>query len=112
MFGRPKKDWYLREWMAACGVRFPHAFLQEKLDYSDGKASNVLTGKKRYDRDIMNEIADALNIQPYELLMHPEEAMGLRKQVAAALDIARQQEAGKVTADATETPKATTKRRA
>jgi hypothetical protein len=91
MLRKPKKDWFIREWMTACGVRFPHAFLQEKLDYSDGKASNVLTGKKRYDRDIMNEVADALNIQPYELLMHPEEAMALRKQREAALAIANQQ---------------------
>lgn len=75
----PAHDWYLRDWLQALDVRFPHAWLQRECDWSDGKASNVLTGKKRYDRDIVETVATALKIQPYELLMHPEDAMALRQ---------------------------------
>ncbi len=88
MLRAPKNDWYLRAWMTALDIRFPHAWLQKELGYSDGKASNVLNGKKRYDRDLINEIADALKIQPHELLMHPSQAMALRQQLAAAMTLA------------------------
>jgi hypothetical protein len=84
----PRHDWYFKEWARTLEIRFPHAWLQKELDYSDGKASNVLTGKKRYDRDIINAVADALKIQPYELLMHPEDAMALRRLRESARQIA------------------------
>ena len=74
---KPRHDWYFREWCGALQIRFPHAWLQDKVGYSDGKASNVLTGKKRYDRDIVNEVAAAMSRQPYELLMHPDEAFAI-----------------------------------
>lgn len=84
------QDWYLKEWLTSLGVRFPQAWLVKNLDYSEGKASNVLTGKKRYDKDLVNEIAKALQIHPHELLMKPQEAFALRQQRAAALEIAAQ----------------------
>ena len=33
-------------------------------------------------------LADAMKIQPHELLMHPADAMALRQQMAAALELA------------------------
>jgi hypothetical protein len=33
--------------------------------------SDLVTGKQRYNRDVLNDVASALNITPYELLMHP-----------------------------------------
>jgi hypothetical protein len=86
----PKFDWYFRQWCDALDIKFPHAWLQRELGYSDGKASNVLTGKKRYDRDLVNEIAGAMHITPAELLMHPADAMALRRQREAAMAIAQQ----------------------
>ncbi|HEV2079416.1 MAG TPA: hypothetical protein VGR19_05915, partial [Allosphingosinicella sp.] len=34
-----------------------------------------------YYREILNPIADALHLQPYELLMHPEDAMAIRNMI-------------------------------
>ena len=46
--------------------------------YNDGQDFNSL---------ILQEAADALKCRPYELLMHPDEAYGLRRQRAAALQV-------------------------
>lgn len=78
MAKRFEPDWYLAEWVLALRIRFPHAWLQKETGWSDGKVSNVLSGKKRYDRDIINILAKALQIEPYELLMHPDLANAIR----------------------------------
>lgn len=78
MAKQPVFDWYFRDWADALEIRFPHAWLIKEVGYSDGKASNVLTGKKKYDRNIINDVAEAMKIHPYELLMHPKDAMALR----------------------------------
>lgn len=83
----PEFDWFLREWMTTLEIQYPHAWLQKELGYSDGKASNLLTGKKRYDRDILNDVSRALKIMPNELLMHPADAMALRRQRELAAEI-------------------------
>lgn len=75
---KPEFDWYLREWLDALHVRFPHAWLQKETDWSDGKVTNVLSGKKRYDKDIVNLVSDKLGILPYELLMPPQLANAIR----------------------------------
>lgn len=71
-------DWFFREWVTALSIRYPHAWLQKELGYSDGKASNVLNGTKRYDKNIINDVSAAMKIQPYELLMPPELANAIR----------------------------------
>lgn len=88
MPSQPQHDWFFRQWTQALDIRFPHAWLQREVGYSDGKASNVLNGTKRYDRDIVNEVATAMKIQPYELLMHPADAMELRQLRETAIKIA------------------------
>lgn len=75
---KPNFDWYLREWLETLRVRFPHAWLQTETGWSDGKVSNVLSGKKRYDKDIVNLVSEKLGIQPYELLMSPQLANAIR----------------------------------
>jgi hypothetical protein len=89
MAKKPRYDWYFKDWARTLDIRFPHAWLQKEVGYSDGKASNVLTGKKRYDRDIINEVAEAMKVHPFELLMHPDDAMALRRMRAAAETIAQ-----------------------
>jgi transcriptional regulator with XRE-family HTH domain len=80
-------DWYLREWLAATGTS--QADLVRLTDYPKAKMSDLVTGKQRYNRDILNDISKALNINPHELLMHPEDAMALRQLRASARAIVK-----------------------
>jgi transcriptional regulator with XRE-family HTH domain len=70
-------DWYLKEWLEATGTT--QAELVRRTDYPKAKVSDLVTGKQRYNRDILNDVASALNVHPYELLMHPSEAMAQRR---------------------------------
>jgi transcriptional regulator with XRE-family HTH domain len=78
-------DWYLKEWLAATGTS--QAELGRRTDYPKAKVSDLVLGKQRYNRDILNDIAHALNVQPYELLMHPADAMAQRRLKIAAKEI-------------------------
>ena len=73
----PRHDWYLKEWLRTLGKR--QADLARDLDMNKAKVSLTASGKQPYDRDDVNLIADYLNLRPYELLMHPDEAMTLRR---------------------------------
>lgn len=75
-------DWYLKEWLAT--LRKTQAFLVRETDYPKAKVSDLVTGKQRYNRDIIEDVAKALNIQPFELLMHPDDAMKYRRMRIAA----------------------------
>jgi plasmid maintenance system antidote protein VapI len=72
-------DWYLADWLQT--LRVSQADLVRLTDYPKAKVSDLVTGKQRYNRDILNDIARALNLQPHELLMHPEDAMALRQMI-------------------------------
>lgn len=82
MFGYPKlmqpgHDWYLKEWLATLGKK--QADIVRDLDWNKARVSLMLRGKQPYDRDSLNELAIYLHLQPHELLMHPEDAMALRR---------------------------------
>lgn len=85
-------DWYLKDWLAATGST--QADLVRRTDYPKAKVSDLVTGKQRYNRDILNDIALALNIKPHELLMHPEDAMALRRMKSLAEEMVRVPYAG------------------
>lgn len=70
-------DWYIVEWMKASND-MSQAELCRLTGYPKAKVSDLVTGKQRYNREILNEIAHALNVRPYELLMHPADAMAIR----------------------------------
>jgi len=70
-------DWYLKEWLKATNTT--QAELVRRTDYPKAKVSDLVTGKQRYNRDILNDVAEALNVYPYELLMHPEDAFAQRR---------------------------------
>lgn len=70
-------DWYLKEWLAATNTS--QAELCRRTDYPKAKVSDLVTGKQRYNRDILNDVANALNIYPYELLRHPDDAFAERR---------------------------------
>jgi transcriptional regulator with XRE-family HTH domain len=70
-------DWYLKEWLAA--THTSQAEIVRRTDYPKAKVSDLVTGKQRYNRDILNDIASALNVYPFELLLHPSDAMAQRR---------------------------------
>lgn len=70
-------DWYLGDWLKTLQVS--QADLVRLTDYPKAKVSDLVNGKQRYNRDILNDIAHALNIKPFELLMHPSDAMAQRR---------------------------------
>jgi transcriptional regulator with XRE-family HTH domain len=80
-------DWYLKEWLKATATT--QADLVRLTDYPKAKVSDLVNGKQRYNRDILNDIAQALNIHPSELLIHPEDAMAQRRLRRAAEFIVR-----------------------
>jgi hypothetical protein len=69
--------------MAGLATETSQADLVRLTDYPKAKVSDLVTGKQRYNRDILNDVAAALNLYPYELLMPPEEAMHRRRLVEA-----------------------------
>lgn len=73
----PAHDWYLAQWLSACAKE--QVDLEKELEWNKSKASLMINGKQRYHRDDVNQVADWLNLQPYELLMHPQDAMAIRQ---------------------------------
>ncbi len=73
----PRHDWYLKDWLRTLHKR--QADLASDLELNKAKVSLTANGKQPYDRDLINLVADYLNLRPYELLMHPSDAMGLRR---------------------------------
>lgn len=71
------QDWYLKDWMKALGVS--QAELCRRTDYPKAKLSELASGKQRYNRDILNDVSTALHLRPFELLMHPDDAMAIRR---------------------------------
>ena len=73
----PGFDWYLKEWLDTLGKR--QADIVRDLGWNKARISLMLRGKQPYDRDSLNELATYLNLRPHELLMHPDDAMALRR---------------------------------
>lgn len=73
---RLSHHWYLVEWAERLGVRQKDAI--DKLGWSKAQASDIFNGKQRYTADLVDEVADWLQILPFELLMHPEDALAIR----------------------------------
>lgn len=74
---KPGHDWYLNEWLRTLGKR--QADVARDLEWNKAKVSLTASGKQPYTRDDVNEMAAYLLIRPYELLMHPDDAMRLRR---------------------------------
>lgn len=73
----PAHDWYFVQWLAYFG-KLQKDVVQD-LEWNKAKASLMFNGKQGYSRKEVNQISAYLNIQPYELLMDPEDAMALRR---------------------------------
>lgn len=81
-----EKNWFLQQWLDHFDKR--QASLVNELGWDKSRANFVYHGKQPYRRDLVNEIATWLQIEPYELLMDPKEAIAIRYLRAAARSIA------------------------
>lgn len=64
--------WYLREWMDALGVR--QSDMVREAGWSKTTASLLYNCQQDMNVELLKSAAVALNRQPYELLMPPEDA--------------------------------------
>lgn len=74
-------DWYLRDWLDALGVN--QAELGRRTGWSKATVSDIYHGRTNYYREIVNQIASALHLHAWELLMPPEEAHRIKRWRAA-----------------------------
>lgn len=73
---RESPDWHLREWLVHFDKK--QAALSNELGWNKQKAHHVWHGLQEYRRETVNEVARWLGIEPFELLMRPNEALALR----------------------------------
>ncbi len=79
-------DWHLVEWMRT--LKVSQADIMRETGCGKARMSEIANGKTNYYREIVNDLARVLKVQPYELLMAPEEAMAIRRMRESALQIA------------------------
>lgn len=84
-------DWFLSEWMAAKQVS--QADLVRLTGWSKATVNDIFHGRTEYYRAILNQVAAALSVQPWELLMHPAEANAILSMRDSAIRIAAEQRA-------------------
>lgn len=85
-------DWFVHEWLIALKKR--PVDLVRGLEWDKTRVSKLLTGVQPYKRNDINAIAGCLGIEPFELLMHPDDALAMRDfrksaAIVAAADQAR-----------------------
>lgn len=89
--GKPKGlvPWYLPEWMAVAELkgRGAQTRMMELTGWSKATMSQLYNGGQDFSPKVLAEAAQALNCAPYELLMHPETAMAIRRLRQDALRI-------------------------
>lgn len=76
-----RPDWFLHEWMAERGIK--QAELARRCGWSKATMHDIYHGETEYYRVIVNAIADALDLKPWELLMPPAEAYRIERWRAA-----------------------------
>jgi transcriptional regulator with XRE-family HTH domain len=86
----PRHDWYLGQWLKT--LKKKQADIARDLGWNKAKVSLTASGKQPYDRDDVNAVAAYLNLRPYELLMHPDDAMALRRLRAEMIRLAHENE--------------------
>lgn len=69
-------DWFLQAWAEKLGKK--QADLVTELGWHKNQAHRIWHGRQPYRRDIVNQVARWLAIQPFELLMPPEDAEAMR----------------------------------
>lgn len=80
-----RNDWYLADWMAT--LRVSQADIARLTGWSKATVNDIYHGRTAYYRDIVNTLAQVLKVAPFELLMHPDDAMTIRQYRATALQL-------------------------
>ncbi|HMO74050.1 MAG TPA: helix-turn-helix transcriptional regulator [Sphingopyxis sp.] len=75
--GPEQPNWFLPEWMKV--KRVTQAKLARACDWTNSTMHGIYHGRTEYYREIVNLLASKLNIEPHELLMHPDRAMAIRR---------------------------------
>jgi len=70
-------DWFLVEWMQSKDIS--QAELARRCAWSKATMNDIVHGRTEYYRAILNQIARALDMHPWELLMSPEEANQIKR---------------------------------
>jgi hypothetical protein len=70
-------DWHLQAWLRHFGKK--QAALTNELGWNKSKANHVWHSRQEYRRETVNELADWLGIEPFELLMPPQDALAIRR---------------------------------
>lgn len=84
-----RHDWYLREWVDVLDCTITE--LRERTGWTHRIASELVNRKIRWNRDHLSEAAFALHVEPFELLMPPQDAFALRRLRKDAIRIAADQ---------------------
>lgn len=82
-------NWYLREWMdmAFPNPRGRQAKMSELTGWPKATTSQLYNNIQDYSPKLVNEAAEALKAEPWELLMPPERAMAIRRIRSTAEEI-------------------------
>lgn len=82
-------SWYLPEWMEACGLkgRGAQAKMSKLTGWSKATMSQLYNGTQDYSPAVIRTAATALSVREYELLMHPDEAMMIRRALKAIREV-------------------------
>jgi transcriptional regulator with XRE-family HTH domain len=81
-----RQPWHLKAWLKELGKK--QSDLERDLGMNKAKASLLARNIQPYDQDDISAVAEYLGVKPYELLMHPQEALALRQFRASAAQIA------------------------
>lgn len=84
-------DWFLKEWMELRGIS--QVRIRQLTGWSVGKVNEVYHGQSQYRRSTVNTLASILDIEPYELLMHPAQSRWMRQLIDAARSLPERFEA-------------------
>lgn len=81
---RPQRftNWFLSEWMDALGVR--QRDLIDRTGYNKTTVSHLVSSRTDYSPTIVRDVAQALQIAPWELFLPPSDVAELKKLVANA----------------------------
>lgn len=77
-------DWHLVEWMRS--KQMTQAELGKRTGWSKATVNDIYHGRTEYYRAMLNQAADALKVDPWELLMTPAEANRIKRWRAAFED--------------------------
>lgn len=87
MASQPQHDWYLKEWLRSTQTSV--TTLEAETGWTHRVASQLVNCRIRWNRDHLLLAAKVLRIHPFELLLHPDDAMHIRRLRAAVDEEAR-----------------------